>query len=91
VTNLGSRLKCLLKVLQHLLRQLICLKIFFLSRSCRHGYPVAPLIYKLQAGKNDLKEIKLPGELGGAELENKISMLTDDTQLFNKYERYVGK
>jgi hypothetical protein len=48
-------------------------------------------IYKLQAGKNDLKEIKLPGELGGAELENKISMLTDDTQLFNKYERYVGK
>jgi hypothetical protein len=45
----------------------------------------------LQAGKNDIKEIKLPGELGGAELENKISMLTDDTQLFNKYERYVGK
>jgi hypothetical protein len=45
----------------------------------------------LQAGKNDIKEIKLPGELGGAELENKISMRTDDTQLFNKYERYVGK
>ena len=62
-----------------------------ISRSCRQGYPVAPLIYILQAGKNDIKEIKLPGELGGAELENKISMLTDDTQLFNKYERYVGK
>jgi hypothetical protein len=43
----------------------------------------------VQAGKNDIKEIKLPGELGGAELENKISMLTDDTQLFNKYERYA--
>lgn len=65
--------------------------IFFISRSCRQRYSVAPLIYKLQAGKNDIKEIKLPGELGGAELENKISMLTDDTQLFNKYERYVGK
>jgi hypothetical protein len=49
------------------------------------------LIYKLQAGKNDIKEIKLPGELGGAELENKIIMLTDDTQLFIKYERYVEK
>ena len=90
MTNLGSRLKCLLKVLQHLLRQLICLK-KCISRSCRQRYPVAPLIYKVQAGKNDIKEIKLPGELGGAELENKISMLTDDTQLFNKYERYVGK
>jgi hypothetical protein len=45
----------------------------------------------VQAGKNDIKEIKLTDELGGAELENKISMLTDDTQLFNKYERYVGK
>ena len=33
----------------------------------------------------------MPGELGGAELENKISMFTDDTQLFNKYERYVEK
>ena len=90
MTNLGSRLKCLLKVLQHLLRQLI---FFFkcISRSCRQGYLVAPLIYKVQAGKNDIKEIKLTDELGGAELENKISMLTDDTQLFNKYERYVGK
>jgi hypothetical protein len=45
----------------------------------------------LQAGKNDTKEFKLPGELGGAELENKIIMLTDDTQLFIKYERYVEK
>jgi hypothetical protein len=32
-----------------------------------------------------------PGEQGGRELEAKISMFTDDTQLFNKDERSVEK
>jgi hypothetical protein len=35
-------------------------------------------------GNNDIKGIKLPGEPGGKELEAKISMFADDTQLFNK-------
>ena len=46
---------------------------FSISRSCRQGCPVAPLIYILQAepmacairGNNDIKGIKLPGEPGG--------------------------
>jgi hypothetical protein len=42
-------------------------------------------------GNNDIKGIQLPGEPGGKELEAKISMLADDTQLFNKYERSVEK
>ena len=74
-------------------------KLFSISRSCRQGCPVAPLIYILQAepmacairGNNDIKEIKLPGESGGKELEAKISMFADDTQLFNKDERSVEK
>jgi hypothetical protein len=33
----------------------------------------------------------LPGEPGGKELEAKISMFADDTQLFNKDERSVEK
>ena len=44
----------------------------------------------MQAEKNDIKEIKLPGELGGAELEKNLVCL-QTTQLFNKYERYVEK
>ena len=40
-------------------------------------------------GNNDIKRIKLPGEPGGKELEAKISMFADDTQLFNKDERSV--
>ena len=40
-------------------------------------------------GNNDIKGIKLPGEPGGKELEAKISMFADDTQLFNKDERSV--
>jgi hypothetical protein len=35
-------------------------------------------------GNNDIKGIKLPGELGGKELEAKISMFADDTQLLSK-------
>ena len=35
--------------------------------------------------------IKLPGEPGGKELEAKISMFADDTQLFNKDECSVEK
>jgi hypothetical protein len=35
------------------------------------------------------KGIKLPGEPGGKELEAKINMFADDTQLFNKDERSV--
>ena len=42
-------------------------------------------------GNNDTKGIKLPGEPGGKELEAKISMFADDTQLFNKDERSVEK
>ena len=42
-------------------------------------------------GNNDIKGIKLPGEPGGKELEAKISMFADDTQLFNKDERSVEK
>ena len=42
-------------------------------------------------GNNDIKRIKLPGEPGGKELEAKISMFADDTQLFNKDERSVEK
>lgn len=45
---------------------------------------------KLQTLKN-LHKDQLSGELGGDELENKISIFTDGTQLFNKYERYVEK
>ena len=74
-------------------------KFFSISRSCRQGCPVAPLIYILQAepmacairGNNDIKGIKSPGEPGGKELEAKISMFADDTQLFNKDERSVEK
>jgi hypothetical protein len=74
-------------------------KYFSISRSCRQGCPVAPLIYTLQAEpmacaireNNDIKGIKLPGEPGGKELEIKISMLADDTKLFNKDERSVEK
>jgi hypothetical protein len=40
-------------------------------------------------GKNDIKGIKLPGEPGGVELETKISLFADDTQLFSKDERSV--
>ena len=42
-------------------------------------------------GHNDIKVFKLPGEPGGKELEAKISMFADDTQLFNKDERSVEK
>jgi hypothetical protein len=42
-------------------------------------------------GNNDIKGIKLPDEPGGKELEAKISMFADDTQLFNKDERSVEK
>jgi hypothetical protein len=50
---------------------------FSISRSCRQGCPVAPLICILQAelmacairGNNDIKGIQLPGEPGGKELE----------------------
>jgi hypothetical protein len=42
-------------------------------------------------GNNDIKGIKLPGESDGKELEAKISMFADDTQLFNKDERSVEK
>jgi hypothetical protein len=42
-------------------------------------------------GNNDIKGIKLPGEPGGKELEAKISMFADDTQLFNKDERSLEK
>ena len=42
-------------------------------------------------GNNDIKGIKLPGEPGGKELEAKITMFADDTQLFNKDERSVEK
>ena len=74
-------------------------KYFSISRSCRQGCPVAPLIYTLQAepmactiwGNNDIKGIKLPSEPGGEELETKISMFADDTQLFNKDEHSVEK
>ena len=38
---------------------------------------------------NDIKEIILPGESGGEELETKISMFADDTKLFNKDESSV--
>jgi hypothetical protein len=50
-------------------------------------------------GNNDIKGIKLPGEPGGKELEAKISMFADDTQLFSveksfdilsKYEKASG-
>ena len=72
---------------------------FSISRSCRQGCSVAPLIYILQVepmacairGNNDTKGIQLPGEPGGKELEAKISMFADDTQLFNKDERSVEK
>jgi hypothetical protein len=40
-------------------------------------------------GNNDVKGIKLPGEPGGEELETKISLFADDTQLFSKDERSV--
>ena len=48
-------------------------KYFSISRSCRQGCPVSPLIYILQAEpmacaireNNDIKGIKLPGEPGG--------------------------
>ena len=42
-------------------------------------------------GNNDIKGITLPGEPGGKELEAKINMLADDTQLFNKDELSVEK
>jgi hypothetical protein len=42
-------------------------------------------------GHNDIKVFKLPGEADGKELEAKISMFADDTQLFNKDERSVEK
>jgi hypothetical protein len=42
-------------------------------------------------GNNDIKGFKLPGEPGGKELEAKISMFADNTQLFNKDERSVEK
>jgi hypothetical protein len=42
-------------------------------------------------GNTDIKGINLPGEPGGKELEAKISMFADDTQLFNKDERSVEK
>jgi hypothetical protein len=35
-------------------------------------------------GNNDIKGIKLPDEPGGKELEAKISMFADDTQLFKQ-------
>jgi hypothetical protein len=74
-------------------------KYFSISRSCRQGCPVAPLIYILQAepmacairGNNDIKGVKLPSEPGGEELETKISIFADDTQLFNKDEHSVEK
>jgi hypothetical protein len=74
-------------------------KYFSISRSCRQGCPVAPLIYILQAepmacairGNNDIKGVKLPSEPGGEELETKISIFADDTQLFIKDEHSVEK
>ena len=74
-------------------------KYFSISRSCRQGCPVTPLIYILQTelmacairGNNDIKGIKLPDEWGGVELQTKISMFADDAQLFNKDERSLEK
>ena len=42
-------------------------------------------------GNTDIKGIKLPGEPDVKELETKISVFADDTQLFDKDERSVEK
>ena len=65
-------------------------KYFSISRSCRQGCPVASLIYILQVKpiafaireNNDIKWVVSPVEPGRVDLETKLSMFADDTQLF---------
>jgi hypothetical protein len=71
----------------------------FFSRSCRQGYPIAPLVYILQAepvacairGDSEIQGIKLPGGKDGEYIETKLFMFADDTQLFNKNDESVKK
>ena len=74
-------------------------KYFSISRSCRQGCPIAPLLYILQAEPmacairedNQIKGINLPGNVEGEMVETKLCMFADDTQLFNKNDESVKK
>ena len=74
-------------------------KYFNISRSCRQGCPIAPLVYILQAepvacairGDSEIQGIKLPGGKDGEYIETKLCMFADDTQLFNKNDESVKK
>jgi hypothetical protein len=75
-------------------------KYFNISRSCRQGCPIAPLVYILQAepvacairgGDSEIQGVKLPGEEDEEYIETKLCMFADDTQLFNKNDESVKK
>ena len=65
-----------------------------ISRSCRQGFPIAPLIDILYIepmacalrGDSDISSVKLPGEGDVYSLETKLCMFDDDTQIINKDE-----
>ena len=67
-------------------------KYFNISRSCRQGYHIRPLIYIPQAepvafairGDSEIQGVKLPKEKDREYIETKLCMFVDDTKLFKK-------
>jgi hypothetical protein len=65
---------------------------FNISRSCRQGFPIAPLVYILQAepvacairGDSEIQGVKLPGGKDGEYIETKLC-------IFNKNDESVKK
>jgi hypothetical protein len=59
-------------------------KYFNIARSCRQGFPIAPLVYILHAepvacairGDSEIQGIKLPGRKDGEYIETKLCMFT---------------
>jgi exonuclease III len=72
---------------------------FPISRSVRQGCPIAPLLYVIQAEPmaasircNDrIQGIKLPSKQADTQIEVKINMFADDTQLFNGTEESISE